>query len=236
MVDMLTTVEANTVPASEEDVIRSFNLTPEEQVEVEALQRKLSGPIFKEDPQLEELARTSSNAGVQYLLSKMQGLVPLVVKNEKLYPRMVSSLLAIFTGGKYSDLAALHSFLIHKVVASDANLFKQAWKTNQVSIASSASPASKTYYEGMILADMFRYHPTATSGHVNSMSIATLLFILDYLNNSEDQDLVFILKQMCDEAVEARRDEIKTWIQENMPDYVDLPLPWVVRCIDMYVN
>lgn len=247
MGNMLTTVEANKILAIEEDVIRSFNLTSKEQVEVIALQRQLSMAVTEENTHFEELARTSSNAGEQYLLSKRHGLIPSVLKNEKLDPRVVPLLLDILAGSEtqvlvalHADdevqvIVALHALFIHKVVVGDVKLFKRTWLQLTTSKVASASPTDKLFYESMVLADAMYYNPPTASGHVNNMSIATLLFILSYLNNSEDQDLVLTLKHMCDEAVEARRDEIKAWVEENMPDYVSLPLPWVVKCVDMYV-
>lgn len=246
MVDKLTMSEANAVPASEEDVIHSFNLTPEEQVEVEALQRTLSRAVPEEDDHLEDLARISSNAGEQYLLSKRHNLVSFLVKNRELDPRVVPLLLAILaddeaqvpsailTDDEVQVIVALNFLLIHKAVVGDVKLFEQTWKLNQASRASSTPPADRAFYESMIISDALYYHPTATSGHVNSMSIATLLFIQNYLNNSEYQDLVFILKQTCDESVEARRDEIREWVSEYMPDYVDLPLLWALQVYDLH--
>ena len=42
------------------------------------------------------------------------------------------------------------------------------------------------------------------------------------------------LKDLQEQIIEARREEIQEWVKVNMPDCEGLPLSWVYKVFDLY--
>ena len=229
-------------PATLEAVIKSFNLTPKEEAALEALTPSLSNPNPAHLRALQEAATTTANAGIQYLLLTKPRLVRLVVYNEHLDPRTIPPFLERIVGAESGSLHpieihAVRSLLAHEIVVSNVSLFRQVWDATML------LNGNRTSLMGLVASNFnhlynalnFRSISTENDSNANAMSIETLLFILAYLNEHDgkyEADETMELMRM--KALKAREGEIEAWVQKNMPDYVDVPLAWVLKAYDLY--
>jgi len=219
-----------------QETVQSFRLTSDEKAEFELECMKLSLGALKPKQKLalEELALTTTNSGIQYLLINHPKFSRDVAYSNYLDPRVVPYFLDRIANAKHEsvhhdEIFAVNSLLDHKVVVGDVNLFKRAWDVALLFRALSVPPST---YDFINLCGALRFY--SAEDYDTAISIDTLLFILAYLNQQEAKyEISPELGIARVEAVKARASEIKVWVHENMSDYVDVPLSWVLKVHDL---
>jgi len=227
-------------PSVLEATVLGFHLSPEEEAELEALKPSLIKLTPTQAKAFERLAETTTNAGIQFLLLQQPVLIRRVVDSEYLDSRVVPPFLDYLMitrrGNVYQvEANAVGSLLSHETVVSNVNIFKQTLKTAMLLSTAPFSPERELENDLMYFHRALSWHSAAADIGGNAMSIETLLFILAYLSRQEDKYGLYVkLGILRTIVLEVRDIEIKAWIQENMPDYVDVPLAWVLRVYDLH--
>lgn len=227
-------------PSDLDATIRSFHLTSAELAEVEALKLYLVSPTPTQSQALKDVARTTANAGLQYLLFNQPDLVKLVASNEYLDPRAIPPFLERIASTKRrsfpAEIHAVRSLLPHKSVVGNVFLFRQVWEV-LILLNDNLTSSVKEATNLTLLYSVLNLHSFPTKEDGNAMSIDTLMLVLAYMGNQAlggGVNIGLTMDAVCTKVLEAREDEIKAWIQENMPDYVDIPLSWVLRAFGLY--
>jgi len=223
-----------------EAIIQSFGLSSEE--EAEALELNLNFDITlntTQEEELEELARTTTNAGLQYLFLGNDNLLLTVVGSKHLDSRVVSLILNEITNAKLQGFdsplsPAVFTLLTHKIVVSDVKLFKRALMTFETS---NHLPSTQVKVNDFLnFYYPLHFHSVAEGKESNAMSIETLLFILAHLHRNEKFGIETNLAIVRDKALKLRKIEIKEWVDENIPDCAGLPMPWILKVADLYID
>jgi len=229
-----------TTTAAFEATVQSFRLTPEEEAELETLKPRLDN-VSRLHEELEYVASTTVNVGIQYLMLNHPKLVRFVANSDDLDPRAIPPFLdrVVHTrqvGSLYvAEIAAVNSLSHHKVVVSDVDLFKRTWDVARLLNPRLRSPLKEAESDFDYFFYALDWHSTSSKDNANAMSIETLLLILAHLYRQEQKhEIDQVLDTMRAKALKVRDDEIKTWIQENMPDYAGVPLAWVLRVYDLH--
>lgn len=217
-----------------DEILDSFDLSAEDMLEVEVM---LSGSKTYSNVVLESLAHETTNAGVQLLLLDRAKLVPMVLKNKNLNPKVVPPFLErMLSFGQgfipYNSHHALHDLMAHKVVVADVELFKQVWHTALIfsKTTFSMSPSA----EVCLLPVALDAYSTTEDNETNAMSIETLLFLLSYFSKWDDETIPREVKVVRGRILETRMEEIQVWIKANLHGCEGLPLSWVYRVYDFY--
>jgi hypothetical protein len=213
----------------------SFHLSATEKLEVTAFRRKDTDHDFV---QLEELAQTTSNAGIQYLMLDTSDLVACVLCSKNLRPEIVPLLLERLLSGATSPLtsspySALKNLILSPVIVNDVKLFKQVWVTiiNSKHVESVDTPLRRVN----LLTEVLSKYSICVNKNRNDMSIETLLFILIYINKQDDSNFSMVVNLLRQQTLNERREEIAIWVKEKMPDCIDLPLSWTLEVADLYL-
>lgn len=222
-------------------VFESFQLSVEEELEVNALNKNIKDYSL---PTLTSLATSTSNAGIQYTLIDYSDLVLVLIANKDLHPKVALAIAnRLSTIGPWTfrtpwatrvaNMAA-NALVKQRVVANDASLMKLAWEVaevmNQPDIA--ANPSS---FASSLLFDALLLHSSPSHDTGEVMSIDTLLLLLSYINKLDEKHVPSPLYALRARLLKGRRDEIKAWVKINMPDYSGLPISWVLEVFDLYV-
>jgi hypothetical protein len=216
----------------------TFQLSSAEIVEANIIRQKLKSGHTQ---WLEGVAEKTYNAGVQYLMLEHPKLLSSLLKNGALDFRVVAmfllhsgleSFFSMNSGKGFGFL--IDAALRNPSVVSDVKLF--------YSILSSAIfhgylniAYEQTRYQSTLYYSLF-YTSTAEDGETNDMSVETLLVIMNYIGGIAEDDFFPTVVEQRDKILQNRGDDIREWIQGNMPDYVDLPLSWVLNSIDLYID
>ena len=218
-------------------LLKSLNLSLEEKIESLAIARELTEDgtfgLFSE-------ASYTTNAGAQYLMLENPSLMYRVVDNRSLHKSVVSLFLDNLEarkqedGGYLSLLRIIDSLMTRPVVVADIKLFKRTWFLLE------AVGHSKSLYglEGAynsILYNALDFNSNPRKPESSEMSIETFMFIMGYLNDKDETTTYSSLLNISRRIAEYRKIEIDAWIQEKMPDYVGLPLSWVLKTVDLYI-
>lgn len=217
------------------DVLDSFNLSPEDKLEALGIQRRVVGhPTVK----LKALAKTTANAGAQYLMLDDSVTISYVLGNPNLSPLVAAiffdrvkkkgpwthyeSRFVPFVSATYY---AVESLLRHKVILSNVSLFMQGWDTFKGFKVD--EPVMQVDSFRSVLEEALYLDPK------NGMSVETLLFILSCISELPDDMVTSKLCHQRDVILEDRKIEIDAWIKANMPDYSDVPLSWVIHAANL---
>jgi hypothetical protein len=219
-------------------ILDSFNLSARELLEIEAVSDKLMSPTPIEYKSLEKLAGLTCNAGMQYLMLDKGWLVSLVINNPNLNPEVVSHFLLRIRRIKlarypFDITQAFHDLARNKLVISDVTLFKQFWATAGV-VKRSQVPTETLAGESLLYSSMDEYSMNK-QGAAHAMSIETLMFILALVSKRDVSSINPSLFSLCETILEDRREEIRAWVEVNMPEYDGLPLSWIYEVLDLYV-
>lgn len=222
--------------ADAEKDLDSFKLTTSEKTELERFKRKDTERDFV---QLEELAKTTSNAGVQYLMLDTSDLVAYVLNSKTLRPEIIplfiERLLSFTTLPLlYTPYSALKTLILSPVVASDVNLFRQVWEAAVTLQLMEA--VSQPLKGAALLATVLSKHSSGFNRERGPMSVETMLFILSYINKCDNGDFPLPVEIYVKQSLADHKNEIEAWVESNMPDYVGLPLSWVYECLDLYME
>jgi len=221
------------------DVIQSFHLTSGELAEVDDYKSGKFDTLQGEE--LKELAKTTTNAGLQYLLLDNTKVMTYVAGSNFLDARVVSPFLKAITDAKMQALqwqpaAAIFALLSHKIVVSDVKLFKRTWRKTEVAVPTAFDPSLVGASDFANLFYPLHTHSIAEGKESNAMSIDTLMLILAHLHRNEKYETDPSLATVRDKALKSRETEIKEWISERMPDLVGLPLSWILEVSDLYID
>ena len=216
------------------EILDSFSLSAEEMLEVEVM---LSGSKTYSNVALEKLAYKTTNAGVQHILFDRATLVPIILKNKNLNPKVIplflKHLLSFDQGFlPFNSHYALHDLMVHKVVVADVELFKQVWRT--ALLVSKATFSMSPSAEVCLLPVALEAYSMAEDNAANAMSIETLLFLLSYFSKWDDLTIPRDVRVARKKILETRREEIRVWIKENLHGCDELPLSWVYKVYDLY--
>ena len=219
-------------------VLESFNLSARELLEIEAISSKLMSPVPTEYEYLEKLAGMTCNAGMQYLMLDKGWLVSIVINNPNLNPEVVTHFFSRIRRMKFAkypfDITQVfHDLARNKLIISDVTLFKQLWIT--AGFIQGSHVQTKTIGDESLLYSSLDEYPVNNQGAAPAMSIETLLFILALVSKRNVLSINPSLFNLCETILENRREEIRTWVEVNMPDCIDLPLSWVYEVLDLYV-
>jgi len=229
-------------PSVIDATVRSFQLTSAEEAEVEVTRIKLNTDslIPSQRQELYEASLRTTNAGIQYLLINQPKFSRNVAYNNHLDPRVVPSFLDRIASAEQGSLTspeifAVNSLLSREAIVSDANLFKRVWDATLLVNPRPLQPMRTQVKVLARLHDAINFRSLSTKDNANAMSVGTLLLILNYLAREEEKygvdDMMISIRAR---ALEVRESEIKAWIQENMPDYVDVPLSWLIKVYDLH--
>lgn len=219
-------------------VLDSFRLTPEELVEFKIV---TGGFEHCDGEELEKLARTTRNAGLQHFLMGKDDLTLEVLGNHNLSVKVVN----IFLGRVQALKAARKSFnsryllselLKNKVVVADAKLFKRTWDIMSDADTGGTSNFLRASYDDSMLRDSLASHSASKAGQVNAMSVGTLLFVLSHLNKRDPETILYSLVELRAKIIENREAEIRAWVKTHMSGCEDLPLSWVYEVFDLYIS
>jgi hypothetical protein len=222
-------------------VFESFQLSVEEKLEVDVLEKNIRS---YSTPTLVSLATSTSNAGVQYTLIDYSDLVLVLIANKNLHPKVALSIVNRLSMlepltfrtpwvTRVVNMAA-NALIKQRVVANDASLMKCAWEVaevmNQPNIA-----ANPTGFAGALLFDTLLLHSSPAHDTGEVMSVGTLLLLLSYVNKLDESHVPSPLRALSVRLSKQRGEEIEVWVKVNMPDYAGLPLPWILKVLDLYV-
>lgn len=214
----LTSAEVEPLP-TDLALPENFSLSEKEQREVRILAARLaSADPFK----FCGLASTSTNIGVQYLLLKSEDpeILESLMTNKTLHPEIFPYIIEIADPVSFAKVA----LLANTQVISDVKLFKLVLD----SIHGNDIPTlTNNLYE------MLYIHSVADRGGTYSMGIETLLVTLTYIARNFEHSKP--LSKLSALILDTRGEEIRGWVESNLPDFVDLPLTWFLKVADLYV-
>ena len=218
-----------------EFLFANFELSDVEKLEVRAIEKQLRNGYTSF---LEDLSKTTKNAGVQYLFFYESLLVQrLIPMNKNLDPMVVlfflENLSAVAVSVTRNVIRLIIDFLImNEVIVADVTLFKRAWAVSEVH---KREINMETLAHNRRLYIALKTRSRAETGNVNAMSVETLLFILAKFSERDDSAIPALLRNLINEILENRREEIRVWVEKHMPDCIDLPLSWSYKLFDLYV-
>ena len=193
--------------------------------------------------ELENLAKTTTNVGVQYLMVSKQEAILSALANDNLDPKVIMLLLestrritslARVDRGHRLDVFSLYRALIkNRTVVSSMSLFMQTWSAFENFENDMSSKTKESSYV-QLLHGTLAVHSKESRDDKTSMSVGTLLFISNRLNAIRAGMILTMTKSLRDAIVRTRIEEIRAWIEENMPDYADFPLSWIYEVFDLY--
>jgi hypothetical protein len=222
------------------NALNSFNLSAADHAEVLSVK---TDDRFRYVTELEKLAKTTTNVGVQYLMVGRQETILLALANDNLDPKVIMLLLestrlitplARVDRGRRLDVFSIYRALIkNRTVVASMNLFMQTWSAVENFENDMSSKSQESSYVQLLHGALLR-HSKESREDKTGISVGTLLFISSRLNIIRTGMILTMAKSLRDAIVETRIDEIRAWIEENMPDYVDFPLSWVYEVFDLH--
>jgi len=201
----------------------NFELSEGEEKELQLAQTLLGST---DESKLRYLAHTTSNIGVQSFLIEKVEYLDLLAENPQLHVKMVLPLLREVKPNQLNWISA--SLFWNPAVVNNVNLFKIVFEKVTKNYGAS-TPDFAAFLE-------------AWSGSCDGpplkgkMDVEVLLTVAAYMissvgiNLSSPHDI-----RTLDYNLKLRKDEISEWVALNMPDFVGLPLSWVLKSMDFYV-
>lgn len=225
------------------DALNSFNLSAAEH---ETVMRIRQEGWEDNEASIQKLAKTTSNVGIQYLMIGKWDTILHALGNRNLSPKVIALLLEsvrsfglwtpydrrfrVFGPTAYSAVASL---IKSKVVVTDLNLFMEVWDVFE-NFEDAGEPTMKARAYSTLLHNAL--YLNSTKAKSMGMSVNTLLFILSLIHKFPEEAVSTLLTSLRNSIIETRKEEIKSWVEENMSDCVDLPLSWVYEVFDLYAE
>lgn len=227
------------------NALDSFNLSPVDRDETLRVKKDGWEDTLSE---AQELAKTTQNVGIQYLMVSEWDTILHVLVNDSLSPKVIVMLLDViksagpWTQGRnaprpftLTTYRAVEYLLRSKVVAAEPHLFSRAWEALEDFEEGGGLEAYASSYCLMFYNALY-YHSTKAVNDDMIMSIETLLFILGRLHKFPEGSVSTLMQKLISSIIEDRWDEIQVWVENNMPDYVDLPLSWLYEVLDLHME
>lgn len=163
---------------------------------------------------LKMLAYSTKNVGLQVLMLQNLDLLTRLVTNPHFNLALVPSVLGI--AERYSSEELVDELILGRAVCADMKTFKFIVKKY-------ANDEKKILWWIRIL---LVHRP-------KNLSTGTLLFLFSYLKDHDDE--IAYLSSHAKARIESRKPEVEAWVNVNMPEFVDIPLSWVLEMVDLYV-
>ena len=187
------------------------------------------------------LAANTKNVGIQHIMLNNHHFSQFrdeATCNPNLHPEAIilflerlQELNPVYLQDKWRT--ALDSLIRHEVTVANVEVFKAVWAT-AVQVGHPNVPVSGNVYHS-VLFRVLDSHSRAKAPFKDAMSVETLVFILSYLKNLDQNEIEPDLNKLVSLIIELRGGEISEWVAENIPDCEDLPLSWVLKILDLYI-
>jgi hypothetical protein len=188
---------------------------------------------------LENFAYKTKNSGAQYLLARDERLLRSVIRNKDLNPVAVLFFLEHLAEQSKAVPMNIVTWVIDTIITSeqivaDVKLFKRVWSVAEV--LGHPDISMELFGYSSLLYDAMDARSTARNGEVNAMSVDTLLLILNYMSKFDSYETSPRMRDLRDEIMIARVDELEVWVKINLPDYEGLPLSWIIKILDLHTE
>ena len=132
------------------------------------------------------------------------------------------------------DALSCDNLVLSPTVLNDPQLFKQVYARSMSFSFEELQEARRAHLSmrtnlGLVLR---RYYAPTSLAYFGTPSIGTLLLILHYIVKFEGVTSESLRFLNLEEDFGA---EIYSWVDENVPELKDFPLPWILETVDLYI-